>query len=70
MITKMAFPGDDRIETGPIQFGADWPGVFIRGDDCVNFLSSLRTFMSGDDTYIDRTNMEMLIRLLEEAIQK
>jgi hypothetical protein len=22
-----------RIETGVVQFGGDWPGVFIRGDD-------------------------------------
>lgn len=22
-----------RPETGPMQFGNDWPGVFIRGDD-------------------------------------
>lgn len=30
-ITKLpAHPG--RVETGPIQFGDDWPGVFIRGD--------------------------------------
>ncbi len=22
-----------RIETGAVQFGDDWPGLFIRGDD-------------------------------------
>jgi hypothetical protein len=22
----------DRVETGPIQFGDDWPGTFLRGD--------------------------------------
>ncbi len=22
-----------RVESGPVQFGNDWPGVFIRGDD-------------------------------------
>lgn len=22
-----------RVETGPVQFGDDWPGIFIRGDD-------------------------------------
>lgn len=21
-----------RVETGPVQFGDDWPGIFIRGD--------------------------------------
>jgi hypothetical protein len=24
---------DQRVETGPVQFGDDWPGVFIRGDN-------------------------------------
>lgn len=23
---------EQRVETGPVQFGDDWPGVFIRGD--------------------------------------
>ncbi len=23
-----------RVETGAVQFGDDWPGLFIRGDDC------------------------------------
>lgn len=23
---------DQRVESGPIQFGDDWPGTFIRGD--------------------------------------
>lgn len=25
----------DRVETGPVQFGDDWPGLFIRGDNCL-----------------------------------
>jgi hypothetical protein len=24
---------EKRVETGPVQFGDDWPGVFIRGDN-------------------------------------
>lgn len=24
-----------RVETGVVQFGEDWPGYFIRGDDCM-----------------------------------
>lgn len=24
-----------RVETGPVQFGDDWPGVFIRGDEAL-----------------------------------
>lgn len=26
---------ETRVETGPIQFGDDWPGVFIRGDTAI-----------------------------------
>ncbi len=26
-------PNNQRPETGPMQFGDDWPGVFIRGDN-------------------------------------
>lgn len=27
----------ERAETGPLAFGTDWPGVFIRGDDSKNY---------------------------------
>lgn len=26
---------DKRVETGTVRFGDDWPGLFIRGDDCM-----------------------------------
>ena len=29
--------GQARPETGPMQFGDDWPGVFIRGDNALFF---------------------------------
>ena len=31
-----------RLETGPIQLGDDWPGVFIRGDDAIGYTTALR----------------------------
>ena len=28
------FPAEEeRVETGVVQFGDDWPGIFIRGDN-------------------------------------
>lgn len=30
-LTKIEYIGD-RIESGPIQIGDDWPGIFMRGD--------------------------------------
>ncbi len=35
-LTKVpALASGDRPETGPMQFGDDWPGVFIRGDNAL-----------------------------------
>jgi hypothetical protein len=34
-----------RVETGRMQFGKDWPGVFIRGDDALSFANSLQTIL-------------------------
>lgn len=34
-----------RPETGPMQFGDDWPGVFIRGDNAFHFAMELRAAM-------------------------
>jgi hypothetical protein len=28
-----------RVETGGLQFEDDWPGYFIRGDECFNFFT-------------------------------
>ena len=33
--------GEPRVETGPLQFGNDWPGLFVRGDDCLAFAKCL-----------------------------
>lgn len=32
-----------RPETGPMRFGEDWPGIFIRGDCAFGFAMSLQT---------------------------
>jgi len=35
-VTKLPLPDSmTRIESGPIQFGDDWPGIFLRGDDAM-----------------------------------
>ena len=51
-----------RVETGSLQFGDDWPGVFIRGDDAIGLLDFL-SHPGGQPTAID-----MLCELLESAI--
>lgn len=38
--------GDEpRVETGPVQFGDDWPGLFVRGDDAMYLAASIRTLL-------------------------
>ena len=39
--------GDDeqRLETGVVQCGADWPGIFIRGDDAVRMAHTIETVL-------------------------
>ena len=47
------FPNqDERVETGAIQFGKDWPGLFIRGDNAawyrLNLMSILEKAKNGE----------------------
>ena len=37
-----AFENGDRPETGPMQFGDDWPGLFMRGDNACMMGMSLQ----------------------------
>lgn len=39
---------ENRIETGAIRFGDDWPGVFIRGDDAAYYALTIDTLMKHD----------------------
>jgi hypothetical protein len=38
----------ERIETGPIQFGDDWPGVFIRGDEALDYAMLLHEIIKSE----------------------
>jgi hypothetical protein len=39
--------GQGRVETGPVRFGDDWPGTFIRGDNAFYYAMSLRQVIHG-----------------------
>ena len=61
------FPGG-RPETGPLQFGEDWPGVFIRGDNALFFAKALRrTIGRMDDGWLDKMMMQGLADTLESC---
>jgi hypothetical protein len=38
--------GVDRVSSGPVQFGNDWPGLFIRGDHALKVAMSIRQLQS------------------------
>ena len=35
-----------RMETGVMQFKGDWPGLFIRGDDAIRLMLSVRAVLN------------------------
>ena len=60
-------PDGSRMETGSVQFGEDWPGVFIRGDHAL-YLSTIIEFIKDKDLDpITRAGIENLAELLGSA---
>lgn len=62
---------DKRVETGVIQFGKDWPGVFIRGDNAFMFASALKQLADKSIRVncLEANVMDRLIELLESCRQ-
>lgn len=57
----------DRVETGPIQFGDDWPGTFIRGDHSAHFAMHLELILKGESDVISRMVVEGLLDTLKSC---
>lgn len=57
----------ERVETGPLQFGSDWPGVFIRGDNAGAMALSLKFLLDGCREPILIAELRGLQHLLESA---
>ena len=47
-----------RVETGVIQFGDDWPGYFLRGDDALRLAMTITSVLESDGE--DIISIEML----------
>lgn len=57
-----------RIETGKLQIGDDWPGVFIRGDSALmGCAPALRALLSGNECVLQRALCDGPLNLLESA---
>ncbi len=56
----------ERVETGPIQFGDDWPGVFIRGDHALHYSMLLENLLNGKIPQEDFISLMVLHGLKED----
>jgi hypothetical protein len=59
-----------RIETGPLRFGSDWPGVFIRGDDALGWSGTLRHLAQHGDSIQREHALNKLADLLATCSEK
>ena len=56
----------ERVETGPIRFGDDWPGMFIRGDNALAFAAAITMYL---DPGIDQNSRHIFHKVLESLAE-
>lgn len=56
-----------RLESGPTQFGDDWPGLFLRGDSCFAYALALKAERSQSGDAFSRAGVDGLITALEST---
>ena len=56
-----------RVETGVIQFGDDWPGIFLRGDSAFGMAMVLDSFLADPSSPLTRAAVEGLSGLLKSC---
>lgn len=59
---------EPRVETGPVQFGDDWPGVFIRGDNAFFYARGLERLIRETEDPISTLGFRGLQRILAGAV--
>jgi hypothetical protein len=60
-------PDAPRIETGAVQFGDDWPGLFIRGDEAIILAANIRNLLAAMPGINNPAAMSTLVQLDELA---
>jgi hypothetical protein len=60
-----------RVETGAVQFGDDWPGVFIRGDEALSYIIDLKVALKKlpPDKEVEYIRLTKLLRALQSCRQ-
>lgn len=66
-ICKVSAAIETRLETGPVQFNDDWPGVFIRGDRAAYYAMMLESSRMGSRDFITDAQITDLIELLKSC---
>jgi len=67
---RMLAEQSPRVETGPVRFGTDWTGTFVRGDDAFMFAYFLRNLLANPNDFIARVAMISLANLLEQCDER
>lgn len=67
-IRKLPAAQDGRVETGPVQFGDDWPGIFVRGDNAFAYSMALQEAMGSIPEGFKKVQIKSLCELLGGAI--
>lgn len=58
---------EDRVETGPVQFGEDWPGFFIRGDHAFALRIALGVALISPHDPLSRAQVRAFMQSLDEC---
>lgn len=69
-IRKLPAVEGGRVETGPVQFGDDWPGIFIRGDNAFGYAMELQNAMEQMPECLEKMQVKWLCELLAGAVFK
>lgn len=58
----------ERVETGALQFGDDWPGTFIRGDNAGYYSMMLGHLLDGVGNESEREFLTIQLRQLQRLL--
>jgi len=61
---------EERVETGAVQFGDDWPGLFIRGDDAYEIALAIKAIEEGNLDLLKRMPLSNIKNLIFEEVIK
>lgn len=66
MTKEIEYEGE-RIESGPIKFGSDWTGVFIRGDNALPTAMYLRELVRKYEAQVNEEDAILLAMVASHA---